>query len=386
MNRPILRCVRPSWLLGGSCVVMAVAAVSFSRVGLKDSVWDQPPTTVPLSATAVSWPTTVPSPVRLPASWPSSFSRQEDGPRLRWKFEEGQVYRFDMQQTVNISTMVARNPQKKIRSSEQRVIVQLKVLQSEQESAKLEFRYLQFSFALETDGSRATASTNPDETPVGSGGTARLVQDMVRGLEPLLDQPLILTVDPLGNIESLEVDKVVVDTILAAPNTMALRENLSQEGIEKVLGTFLVPLSENAERSWKRTTKLEIGDTPVTQTTTYSIDPDVSESDKTVSIHFESSVNFPVEKLEAASHPDQLKNQDRKDNPPPFDFDPVAEKWPRVARQESKGDITFDAAQGYATNASARQVLVTEKAQSNFLIETTIETKTQVDITRSEAR
>lgn len=324
-------------------------------------------------------------PASLAAESPTALvtSRQDESksPTLRWEFSADQVFIFDFNQTTAMSTMVAENPDTKNGSTEKHMIVQWKVLSADEQSATIEMVYQQIDFAVDMEG-RATASTNADQPTVGTGAPLRLVKGLVESVQPMINQPIQLTVTPTGKITGLKIEKSVVDAILRAPNTMSLRNNLTQEGVESVLSTFLTPLPETALPTWERTSVTRINDVPLTSKTVYSIDPAADTSGDSIEIRFETNVSFPAEKLAAPKTPSELKNPELKGKEAPFNFDPIAEKWPSISRQEASGTIQFNITEGYPTSAKSRSILVTEKAQSNFLIETTLDTNTEVKITR----
>ena len=303
----------------------------------------------------------------------------EPAPTLQWKFRSGDQFTLDLKSTRNSTLMVAENPDTKNTSFEIRTSLSLQVLDVQDDVARLELQYQSISISIE-DGARAAASTDPQEPQLGKGAPAKMAKAMIESLRPLLNVPVILEVNPTGKIEKLEIEESFVEQILAAPNTMALRENLSREGVEKTLGSLLLTFPQQGSNQWTQESTVQVGQTPLTRITQYSV-VDASQSDN-VKIQFQSNVKFPEEQLAAPETPEQLNDTTLQGRPGPFNFDPVSAKWPRIARQEASGNIRFDQEAGLMISSDSREILVTEKAQSNFIIRTTIDTQSQATMTK----
>lgn len=360
-----------TWLVGGLALAL-LWSMSADSVSLAETV-----------TPALSGPTVVMQEPQEEDEPSDDATPAVDPVALKWQFQAGQTYRFDLRQVIRSSEVVAENTKEaRKKATELRVIIDLTVAQVQDGIATMELRYKQFDVAVESGG-RATASTNPDVPSAGSRPTSDLAKGMLQSLSPLIDKPVQLKVDTQGSIQSVAIAPEVIEQILEAPNTLALRGNLSKEGIEDLFKESLITFPEDPASRWKKQSTVNVAGVDLTRTTVYQL---AAIDDASASIQFETNVTFPTKFLAAPKTPEELDDPTLKDKPAPFNFDPIAAKWPRIARQEAKGTIQFDRQQGHVTSANSNRILVTQKAQSNFLIEITVDTQTELEVTRLETR
>jgi len=233
-----------------------------------------------------------------------------------------------------------------------------------------------------------SASTNPLSPQMGTGRAATLLRGLLGRMNPMIDQPIRLQVDLQGRVTAVELPPELQAHLQANAETRPLREAVTADGIQQLLAGFLTPLPDKPTAGWedRRTYEVAAG-VPLTQTTRYSLGP-WSEPNPTVDVNFTSDLTFPERYLVGATRPDDPEASPARDpNPPrnapaPFDFDPISQKWPRIAQQDSSGRMVFDVQAGYVRQAAAKTVIVTEKAYSDAKIKTTITTQTQVEVRR----
>lgn len=314
-------------------------------------------------------------------------ARAEDPlPSLEWKFVAGQAYEFVVTQNASTEIDVAGN--KTLQPEAKRLVLRWEILAVNPQSFEAELRYQEIDLEVGAAAGKVSASTNPQRPQVGSGRAAQLLKGLLARLNPLINQPIRLQLDRQGRVTAVTLSPELQTHLQATPETRPLREAVTANGIQQLLAGFLTPLPAQPAALWedRRTYEVAAG-VPLTQTTRYVLGP-WSESNPTVEVNFTSDLTFPEQYLLGATRPDDSAASTARDpNPPqnapaPFDFDPISKKWPRIAQQDSGGRIMFDVQEGYVRQASAKTLIVTEKAYSDSKIKTTISTQTQVEIRR----
>lgn len=317
----------------------------------------------------------------------ASMARAEEPlPSLQWKFQAGQAYEFVITQNSTTETDVAGN--KTLQPEAKRLILRWEILAVTEQGFQSELRYQEIDLEVGAAAGKVSVSTNPQTPQIGSGRAATLLRGLLGRLNPLIDQPIRLQMDLQGRVTAVELSPEFQAHLQAIPETRPLREAVTANGIQQLLAGFLTPLPATPTALWedRRTYEVAVG-VPLTQTTRYSLGP-WSEPNPTVDVTFTSDLTFPEQYLLGATRPDDPEASPARDpNPPknapaPFDFDPISQKWPRIAQQDSGGRIVFDVQAGYVRQAAAKTVIVTEKSYSDAKIKTTISTQTQVEVRR----
>jgi hypothetical protein len=312
---------------------------------------------------------------------------QEDGlplPSLQWNLQPGQVYLMEIVQTANTEIDVAGN--KTLQPASRRAKIRWEVISADDAEIEVQLRYTEVELDLGTSAGQVVASTNPATPQIGSGKAGQLLRGMDASLKPLLDQPITLRFDRQGVVRRVVVAEPLRQHLQRDVQTRPLRHALSQEAMQELVGGFVVPLPAQPQAQWeqRRTMDLSAG-VPLTHTTRYQLGP-WSEGAPTVEVKFTTDLAFPEQFLLGAREPeDATASQARDPNPPgpvppPYDFDPISRKWPRIALQDAGGTFTFDLAAGYVRQASAKSFMVTEKAYSDAKITVTISTQTEVKV------
>ncbi len=307
-------------------------------------------------------------------------------PTLRWKFQAGQVYQFDITQTSSTEIDVAGN--KTLEPESRRVQIQWAIVAATEDLVDVEMRYREIELEVGTTTGKVAASTRPDAPQIGSGKVSSLLKGLLQRLKPLIDQPINIQVDRLGKVLRVELPAELAAHIQQESETRSLRDSVSTKGIEQLLAGFLTPLPREPVASWEHHSTYDVAaGVPLTQLTRFQIGP-WREANPTVEVTYSSELAFPEQFLLGAREPNDPDASPAKDpNPPtgapqPFDFDPVSQKWPRIAQQDCGGRMLFDINEGYVREASGRTVLVTEKAYSDTKIKVTISTQTEVKVQR----
>jgi hypothetical protein len=315
-----------------------------------------------------------------------STQAEEPVPTLRWKFQSGQIYQFDITQSSSEERDVAGN--KTLQPGSRRVRLRWEILTATESVVDIEMRYQEIELELGTTSGKIAASTRPDATQIGTGKAANLLRTLLQRLQPLIDQPIKLQVETTGKVRRVDLPAELVAHIAKEPTTVPLRDAVSTTGIQQLLAGFLTPLPSEPIAKWTHQTTYEVAaGVPLTQRTQYQIGS-WTEDAPTVEINFTSELSFPEQFLLGARQPnDPAASQAKDPNPPknaaaPFDFDPVSQKWPRIALQDCGGRILFDVKEGYVREATGRTVLTTEKAYSDTKIKTTISAQTEVKVQR----
>ena len=309
---------------------------------------------------------------------------QESVPALSWKFEPGQIYQLEINQSSSTEIDVAGN--KTLQPEARRVQLRWEILSATEESVGVELRYTEIDVELGTTVGKVFASTRPDSTQIGSGKATALLKALLQRLQPLIDQPIKLQVDRWGKVSQVELSPELTAHLTKETETRALRESVSAGGIEQLLAGFLTPLPRDPVASWEHRSTYEVAaGVPLTQLTRFELGAWEAAA-PTVEINYSSQLSFPEQFILGARQPNDAAASPAKDpNPPtgapaPFDFDPVSQKWPRIAQQDCGGRLIFDINAGYVREASGRTVLVTEKAYSDTKIKTTIATQTELKV------
>lgn len=312
---------------------------------------------------------------------------EEPVPVLRWKFQPGQVYRFDITQSSSTEIDVAGN--KTLQPESRRVQIRWEVIAATPEVIEVDMRYLEIEMELGTNAGKVAASTRPDFPQTGTGKAGNLLRLLLQRMQPLVDKPIKLQVEPSGKIRQVELPPELLAHITKAAETRPLREAVSLTGIQELLGSFLTPFPNGPVADWQHKSTYEVAaGVPLTRDTKYKLGP-WSESETNVEITYTSELSFPEQFLIGPRQPNDPDSSQAKDpNPPkeatpPFDFDTVAVKWPRIALQDCNGRLVFDVKEGYVREATGRTTLTTEKSYSDTKIKTTISTQTEVKIQRN---
>lgn len=316
--------------------------------------------------------------------------RQRPEEALRWKFNEGDQFKFTFQQSTTIQSKVEGNSIEN--SSNLGLIVSWKVIQAGEGQATIEMRYQQIDIEMNPRGAGLVkVSTDPALPRVGTGSVARVAEGLIRAVTPIIDQPFLVLLDDRGVISEVQMEAKLVEQIRLAPNSMAIRNVISQEGIQAILGSLLVQFPAEPARTWQNQSTLEIAGVPINQVTTYTLpepaqaDSSEGKPDPMLTIQFATEVDFPDPFRLPATDPKQLDPTNPtqpKDASAPFDFDPTSAKWPTISQQESSGTLKFDSQLGFATEGTLNSLLETRKAYSNSIISTLITTRTTVVITK----
>lgn len=311
---------------------------------------------------------------------------EEPLPTLRWKFQPGQVFLFEITQSSSTESDVAGN--KTLQPESRRVQIRWEILAAGEEFFDVEMRYLEIEVELGTSVGKVLASTRPDSPQIGSGKASALLKGLLQRLQPLIQQPIKLHVDRLGKVLQVELSPELTEHVQQEAETASLRTAVSTKGIEQLLAGFLTPLPPTAVEKWEQQSTYDVSaGVPLTQLTRFQLGPWI-ESNPTVEVTYTSELSFPEQFLLGAREPnDPAASQAKDPNPPkgaapPFDFDPVSQKWPRIAQQDCGGRLLFDVEQGHVREASGRTVLVTEKVYSDTKIKTTISTQTELKVQR----
>lgn len=311
---------------------------------------------------------------------------EEPLPTLSWKFQPGQVFHFEITQSSSTELDVAGN--KTLQPESRRAQIRWEILAAHQETFDVEMQYLEIEMELGTSVGKVFASTRPDSPQIGSGKASALLKGLLQRLQPVIQQPIKLQVDRLGKVLQVELAPELTEHVRKEAETVALRTAVSTTGIEQLLAGFLTPLPSSPVAKWEHQSSYEVSaGVPLTQLTRYQLGAWI-ESNPTVEVTYTSELSFPEQFLLGAREPnDSAASQAKDPNPPkgaapPFDFDPVSQKWPRIAQQDCGGRLLFDVEQGYVREASGRTVLVTEKAYSDTKIKTTISTQTELKVQR----
>jgi len=307
-------------------------------------------------------------------------------PLLKWDLQPGHVYQLEISQTSNTEVDVAGN--KTLQPASRRAKIRWEVIAADQAEIQVELRYTEVEMDLGTSAGQVVASTNPTTPQIGSGKAGQLLRGLDASLQPLLDQPINVRFDRQGTVRSVAVGDSLLQHLQRPVETRRLRHAISPAGIQELISGFLVPLPTEPQPRWehRRTVELSAG-VPLTHTTRYQLGH-WSEGAATVDVKFTSDLAFPEQYLLGARQPDDpaasraADPNPPRDAPPPFDFDPISRKWPRIAVQDASGSFTFDLAAGYVRQATAKSVIVTEKAYSDTKITVTISTQTQVKFQR----
>lgn len=311
---------------------------------------------------------------------------EEPVPALRWKFEPGQVYRFDITQSSSTEIDVAGN--KTLQPESRRVQIRWEVLAATPEVIEVEMRYTEIEMELGTTAGKVAASTRSDFLQTGTGKAGNLLRLLLQRMQPLVDQPIKLQVEPSGKVRQVELPAELSAHITKEAETRPLREAVSETGIQELLGSFLTPFPSEPVADWQHKSTYEVSaGVPLTRNTKYKLGP-WSESEANVEITYSSELSFPEQYLIGPDQPNDPNASQAKDpNPPseatsPFDFDTVSVKWPRIALQDCNGRLVFDVKEGYVREATGRTTLTTEKSYSDTKIKTTISTQMEVKIQR----
>ncbi|MBL8892684.1 MAG: hypothetical protein JNL67_22090 [Planctomycetaceae bacterium] len=313
---------------------------------------------------------------------------EEPVPTLRWKFQPGQVYRFDITQSSSTTEIdVAGN--KILQPESRRLQIRWEVLAATPELIEVEMRYSEIEMELGTPAGKVAASTRPDFPQTGTGKAGNLLRLLLQRLQPLIDQPIKLQVEPTGKVRQVELPAELLAHITTAAETRPLRAAVSLTGIQDLLGSFLTPFPTEPAADWQHQSTYEVAaGVPLTRNTKYKLGP-WSEAETNIEITYTSELSFPEQFLIGPRQPHDPEASQAKDpNPPrgaapPFDFDTVAVKWPRIALQDCNGRLVFDVKEGYVREATGRTTLTTEKSYSDTKIKTTISTQTEVKIQRN---
>ncbi|MBL8854374.1 MAG: hypothetical protein JNK57_10420 [Planctomycetaceae bacterium] len=308
-------------------------------------------------------------------------------PTLRWKFQAGQVYQFDITQTSGTEEIdVAGN--KTLQPESRHVQIQWTIVAATEELIDVEMYYREIEIELGTKSGKVAVSTRPDAPQIGAGKVSSLLKGLLQRLKPLIDQPIKVQVDRQGKVRRVELPAELVAHIQQKPETRSLRDAVSTKGIEQLLASFLTPLPSDPVATWEHRSTYEVAaGVPLTQRTRFQLGP-WSEANPTVEVTYSSELSFPEQFLLGAREPNDPAASPAKDpNPPtgaapPFDFDPVSQKWPRIDQQDCDGRLLFDINEGYVREASGRTVLVTEKAYSDTKIKITTSMQTEVKVQR----
>ncbi|GEM_PF-1822466 len=310
---------------------------------------------------------------------------QDTAPLLRWKFKTGEQFVFDFDQTIRLEKDVAGI--KTTQSTSQRSQISWEILAADDESAEVEMRYARVDFELETSDGLIKTSTDPNFPKVANGKAARLAAGLIEAVAPIIDQPFVVKFSNRGELLEVKMDATIVEQIRKAPNSMAIRSTISQEGIKEILATLLVQFPEVAASNWEIESKVVVAGVPLSRACKYEVKGQ-QQNNPTLEIAYQTTVDFPEKFIVGETSPSDDTNEKEdpatrpSDAKAPFDFDPTSKKWPRIARQESNGSMQFQIEEGYATSGKSNSLLVTEKAYSNVLIKTTIVTETTVKVTK----
>ncbi len=311
-------------------------------------------------------------------------------PVLQWKFEAGQRFLFDIERSTQTERDVAGN--KVLESGIQRCNIRWEIDTVDSSGVTVQMRYTEIEVDLGTPAGKVAVSTNPSAPAIGSGRVGELAKLLRQRITPLIDQPLTLKFDQDGKLLAVELGEELMAHVQSGAETRSLRDLVGREGIQQILSTFLTPLPKQASTHWEQRNTYEVAaGVPLSQTTKYEWIKTDNASD-IAEIKFTSELGFPEQFLlgpvrpgdpqaSAAKDPNPPRSTLR-DPPPPFDFDPVSNKWPRIALQDASGVIQFDVAGGYVRSATARSTLVTEKAYSDALIKITMTTQSKLSVQR----
>jgi len=308
-------------------------------------------------------------------------------PVLRWKFDADQQYSLQISQRTRIETNVAGNVV--TQAVAQRMKLQWQVLAVDGDMIDVEMRYKEIEFDMETPEGLVKGSTNAELPRIAGGRTRALLLGLLARLEPIIDQPIGMRFDTRGRLHSLTVPPELLEKIRQQPETRVVRQVITAQGVQDMLSDFLIPLPETAVAAWEHQSVMNVAaGVPLSRITQYRL-ADSGPSASLVRVNFDSEVSFPEQYLVGPTRPTGLGQDGGEVDPtrprgaePPFDYDPVSAKWPRIARQDCGGSIQFDATQGLVRQASSKAVLVTEKAYSNALIRTTLDLQVDVQIQR----
>jgi len=295
---------------------------------------------------------------------PCALAGLAQEPSLRWKFEKGQTFEFDVSQSTTIETEVDLVKQSLETATDLKTswtVQEVDPAGTAQIKLVIQSAHLKVTMPLASGGVRtldvdtaATAANEPNE----------LEADAMANLKAVAGREILLTIDSRGQISKVELDAATKDALRQAPQSMQIRQLLTDDGLREMFASGAPPMPESGIQPG--------GQWIVEQKFASAAGTFVREQTLTW-VGKESFQNVPQEKIELKA---VLKELD------PTAVNQAANadvKKPQIKAQSTTGTIWFDAQRGMITHGTVDASLTTTAPYREKTI--TVQLKSHVDLT-----
>lgn len=285
--------------------------------------------------------------------------------QLRWKFEVGQKLEIQVAQKTNLETEV--DLAKQTLETATQLLSHWEVVEvNESGSAKvnMEIRSIKLDVIMPVaDGVR---TLNVDTTAGLVDDADEWEKDAHANLSAVIGHTIALTVDARGGISEVALEAETKDALRQAPQSMQIRQLLSDEGLRELFASAMPLLPEN---------NVQINE-PWTVSQEFASPAGKFRREQTLTwLGQETHQNLPQEKIGVTATLGLVEPTPNA----PATGEPVV-PVPKITSQSTTGTLWFDTARGMMTNGWIESKLHTVSPYRDKRIEVQVQSRVDLNV------
>lgn len=277
---------------------------------------------------------------------------------LSWKFETGDRFDIQMDQTTSVQTVVDRRVVEQ--TTQMGLTMTWQVVSKQDDLAVIRQTIDRVTVELTMPSEKGAETTLYDSAVEKPQGNAKR---MAKSFGPILGQPIEVCISPSGQISKVEIPEATLESLRKMPGSVQGRKMFEEASVREMFSQagLLLPEKEG-ENTWQTSREFKIG-LPQTfrMTTDYSI---VDGETNPVQI----TVNGSLELIE-----------DTGKRPPELEFENI-----KLISQKSTGSVQFDKEAGNCVSSISETELKTRTRYRDMEVMATVNSDVKTTYSRTK--